>query len=64
LSAISFQDPALPLYPALSSFVSPFRIWPRILPRLIRRRSPQPPLSPLHSPQNSSNYLLLHFTFT
>src|SRR6218665_1126555 len=29
--SISFQDPALPLYPALSSFVSPFRTCPRIL---------------------------------
>jgi len=40
--SIFFQDPALPLYQALSSFVSPFRTRPRILPRLLNRRSPRP----------------------
>ena len=56
--SISFQDPALPLHPALSSFISPFHTYSRIRLSLRIRRILQPTVSPLHQPQNSSNYLL------
>src|SRR6218665_217494 len=44
----------------ISSIVSTFRTRTRILhvPRLLKRRSPEPPLYPLHPPQNSSSSLL------